>query len=200
MLDSNASLKDIIDVFEQIDSKIIDRGLEQTITPSTTNKVLAKGNYRGDITVKGDANLTSANIAVGKSIFGVSGSAKPRIASGSYSAPSSSTSSYQRESPTGTTYLCYVLSLTGLAFQPRVVVATCDYVHDGYPMRSLAVFYNNRILLCDGSKQSNTPSREEGAWVNLAYNNYGVTLDSVRLPLQYSGTLSRRNWSWIAYE
>lgn len=63
------------------DSKIIktgtmvNRGGAQTITPGTSNKVLGSGYYSGNITVKGDVNLIAGNIATGKSIFGVAGSA-----------------------------------------------------------------------------------------------------------------------------
>lgn len=86
MLDNNVSLKELIDAFELVDNDLVDRGLAQTITPSTSNKILLKGNYRGDITVKGDANLISANILSGKSIFGVEGTLEKgkKTASGTY--------------------------------------------------------------------------------------------------------------------
>lgn len=46
----------------------------QTITPGTSNKTIANGQYlSGTQTIKGDANLTSANIKNGVSIFGVMG-------------------------------------------------------------------------------------------------------------------------------
>lgn len=47
----------------------------QTITPGTSNKTIASGRYlTGTQTIKGDSNLTAANIKKGVSIFGVSGS------------------------------------------------------------------------------------------------------------------------------
>ena len=47
----------------------------QTITPTTTDQTIAAGNYlSGALTIKGDANLTAANIASGVTIFGVTGS------------------------------------------------------------------------------------------------------------------------------
>ena len=48
----------------------------QTITPGTSNKTIAANRWlTGAQTIKGDSNLIAANIASGKSIFGVSGSA-----------------------------------------------------------------------------------------------------------------------------
>lgn len=45
-------------------------------TPSTANQTIAAGQYlSGAQTIKGDANLTAANIISGKSIFGVNGTA-----------------------------------------------------------------------------------------------------------------------------
>ena len=50
----------------------------QTITPGTIDKIIDAGRYlTGDLTIKGDENLKSANIAQGVSIFGVSGTLKP---------------------------------------------------------------------------------------------------------------------------
>ena len=47
----------------------------QTITPTTVDQTIPAGKYlSGAQTVKGDANLVSANIAAGVSIFGVQGS------------------------------------------------------------------------------------------------------------------------------
>ena len=48
--------------------------LEEEIIPGTTDTVLESGGYiDGNITIKGDANLTSGNIKSGSSIFGVNG-------------------------------------------------------------------------------------------------------------------------------
>lgn len=47
-----------------------------TYTPGTSNQTIAADQYlAGAQTISGDANLVSANIVQGKSIFGVSGSA-----------------------------------------------------------------------------------------------------------------------------
>ena len=45
-----------------------------TYTPGTSNQTIASGQYlSGAQTIKGDSNLVAANIAKGKSIFGISG-------------------------------------------------------------------------------------------------------------------------------
>lgn len=47
----------------------------QTYTPTTSDQTISSGQYlSGTQTIKGDANLVSANILSGKSIFGVNGS------------------------------------------------------------------------------------------------------------------------------
>ena len=63
------------------------RGGAQTVTPGTSNKTLNSGYYSGNITVKGDSNLVAENIVSGKSIFGVTGTAKTgsmQFATGSF--------------------------------------------------------------------------------------------------------------------
>jgi hypothetical protein len=61
---------------QTITGTMVNRGGAQTITPGTSNKTLNSGYYSGNITVKGDSNLKAENIVSGKSIFGVSGTAK----------------------------------------------------------------------------------------------------------------------------
>ncbi|MED5018938.1 phage tail protein [Paenibacillus chibensis] len=51
----------------------------QIITPGTSNIVKAAGIYDDTITILGDANLVPANILLGKSIFGISGSLKKSV-------------------------------------------------------------------------------------------------------------------------
>ena len=47
----------------------------QTYTPTTSDQTIASGQYlSGAQTIKGDANLSSSNIANGVTIFGVTGS------------------------------------------------------------------------------------------------------------------------------
>ncbi len=50
-----------------------------TYTPGTADQTITAGQYlSGAQTIKGDANLVAGNIAVGKSIFGVTGTMDPR--------------------------------------------------------------------------------------------------------------------------
>lgn len=58
----------------------------QTITPGTSAKTIAAGRYlSGEQTIAGDANLIPANIAKGKSIFGITGNYSGSMATGSLS-------------------------------------------------------------------------------------------------------------------
>ena len=73
IIDENISLEEIIDILKEIDCKLIDRGFGGTIIPNKEDKVLERGNYKGDIVIKGDCNLVPENIVEGKIIFGVEG-------------------------------------------------------------------------------------------------------------------------------
>lgn len=72
-LNEDATLVQVVDEMERLNNLIIDRGGPKTITPSTSNQVLSKGNYKGDITILGDANLIEQNIKQGVTIFGKTG-------------------------------------------------------------------------------------------------------------------------------
>lgn len=65
----------------------------QTITPTTSDQTIASGRYlTGTQTIKGDANLIAANIASGKTIFGVAGThsgGASNIITGEFTAQSS---------------------------------------------------------------------------------------------------------------
>ncbi len=66
--------KQLIDGSGNIVTGTMPEQAAQTITPGTTNKVIASGRYlTGTQTIKGDANLIAENIASGKTIFGVAG-------------------------------------------------------------------------------------------------------------------------------
>lgn len=57
----------------KFNNEIIDRGGARTIIPTTSNQILSKGLYKGDITVAGDSYLISKNIKKGINLFGVAG-------------------------------------------------------------------------------------------------------------------------------
>ena len=65
----------LTDTHAQIANKIVAANQGTKIyTPSTVNQPIPKGFHSGQGYVKGDANLIAANIPVGKTIFGVTGS------------------------------------------------------------------------------------------------------------------------------
>lgn len=83
------------------------RGSGGAITPSTSNQTKLAGYYSSDITVLGDSNLKSENIAAGKSIFGVVGNVtKVAVAPGDevfIVAPLTDPSGYGYDTTTNTT-------------------------------------------------------------------------------------------------
>ena len=112
-LSENPTLEEIVDEVERLNNLIVSRGGAQTITPSTSNKTLNKGYYKGNITIKGDANLVSSNIISGKSIFGVSGSATVSSLGGKKWASGTATTT---KSTGG------VITVTGLSFKPSYIM------------------------------------------------------------------------------
>lgn len=92
-----------------------------TITPGTIDQVIAAGQYlSGAQTIKGDVNLTPANILSGKSIFGVAGDVSPgrKYASGSVSISSSEISFTLLD---GTTKNSPYVTVSGLTFTPSII-------------------------------------------------------------------------------
>lgn len=72
-LGESPTLVQIVDEMNRLNNLIVDRGGARTVTPSTSNQTLLKGNYKGDINVAGDSDLISSNIRSGVNIFGVTG-------------------------------------------------------------------------------------------------------------------------------
>lgn len=104
-----------------------------TITPGTTNQTIAAGQYLSGIqTILGDADLIAANILSGKNIFGVAGSviAGKRWASGTKSI--TATSSIYFTHADGTNYASYPLTVSGLTFNPSLVIAYNDSTTENY--------------------------------------------------------------------
>ncbi|MFD2330388.1 hypothetical protein ACFSR7_14155 [Cohnella sp. GCM10020058] len=123
----------------------------QTITPVTTDQVMAAGIYDGAITVKGDVNLLAANILSGKSIFGVAGTAitGTRFASGS-AVQGVDATTFALDNGYGKPG--YRFTVTGLNFTPKAVFiytasgAVMTAVHAGAPQANGYV-----LMYSDGS-------------------------------------------------
>ena len=80
--------KQLIDGIGNIVTGTMPEQAAQTITPGTSDKTIASGRYlTGTQTIKGDSNLVAANIASGKTIFGVAGtfSGGGKIVNGTFS-------------------------------------------------------------------------------------------------------------------
>ena len=121
-LTENPTLVQIVDEIERLNNLIIDRGGARTIIPSTSNQVLNKGNYKGDITVLGDSDLVAENIKKGANIFGVNG----LFEGGKKWAMGEATLFREYARFSNDNNLAYVnkINVSGLSFKPFMVVIT----------------------------------------------------------------------------
>ena len=95
----------------------------RSITPGTSNQVINAGNYLGgNLTVSGDSDLVAANIARGKNIFGVNGSAKViKTKKLTVNSGSRATFQYYNVQGTLTSRSMYTVTVTGIGFTPAML-------------------------------------------------------------------------------
>lgn len=201
-LNDNPTLVEIVDEIERLNNLIVDRGRAKTITPSTSNKTLNKGYYKGDITVKGDSNLVASNIIIGKSIFGVSGSATVSTLGGKKWASGSSIISKENKTfntadikSIGYKYI----EINNLGFIPTIIIARCDSSVSEY----LSYYIGNGNMF--GGKTFKTQSGYTGninsnaSTINFAFDSVTNPSDGVYImPVQ--NVSSSAIFEWIAYE
>ena len=181
-LSENPTLEEIVDEVERLNNLIVNRGGAQTITPSTSNKTLNKGYYKGNITIKGDSNLVASNILSGKSIFGVAGNVTVSSLGGKKWASGTATSQTGLLSSSS----AYAISIRNLAFKPSYVIA----VSPSTSSRSFSIYAVN---FPDTFKLVYKASSGSPAIAND--KNYVLYDDGAVL---YTGSSAR--YDWIAFE
>lgn len=204
-LSENPTLEEIVNEIERLNNLILDRGGERIITPTTTNQILAKGNYKGDITVLGDDNLVSGNILSGKSIFGVQGSVVKgrKWASGTTNSSSNSYKLKFGSSTFGNEINCNLIEVNNLDFNPSIVIAYLNN-YTSFTDSSFVTLYI-RQKYSDGvscSRIDNTSS-DQGTSYRFPFKSWGndktgihVSYGGFKLPVIYSNSL----FAWIAFE
>lgn len=196
-LGNDSSLKEVLDTFELVNSRLIDRGGSRTITPGTSNQTLAKGNYKGDITVVGDANLKEENILSGINLFGVVGNANSlKYATGVINS-SGRTMSFNTfgKYTNNTTYVDIVVG-----FKPKVLVVY-NKTFIGY--MSVLVPYSFRdktpAVFSYNYKDDAQYGNETSVYTSKADALVFISSTTVRLPLYPVNTSTSSPHEWYAF-
>lgn len=181
----------------------------QTYTPGTADQSIAAGQYlSGAQTIKGDANLISANILSGKSIFGVTGSVvAKRSASGTYAviggtdykelyyymASANSMSAYTAD--------FWTMTISGLSFKPSIVIYyVVDELNYRYPAGMASSITEN------GTTNYNRPFAILSSGYTFSRNfsnNWPLHMSDggFCVPLhRTSGLAYQRTYQWFAFE
>ena len=206
-LNENPTLEEIVNEVERLNNLIVSRGGSQTITPKTTNQVLNKGYYKGDITIKGDANLIANNILSGKSIFGVSGNVTvsslggKKWASGTASELANSNLKYIQSHATAlNTIGSYkYIEVSNLEFKPSQIIV---YVDDATLANTIPYYHAlfNSLRIGEGNVMTamfyvNNAGSEVRYKINegdFYVNNTGFRL--------LTGVSTGKMLNWIAFE
>lgn len=193
-LNENPTLKEIVDEAERLNNLIVNRGGSQTITPKTSNQTLAKGYYKGDITIKGDSNLVASNILSGKSIFGVAGSATVDSLGGKKWA-----------SGTATIHDKYYITVTGLAFTPSLIIIHTEpssSVLRKYSIWDNMIYKNNAIEYAFSSwpPASTSASLARRTVGTSTASEYYVTSNSFKLNASNDNGHNGKTATWFAFE
>lgn len=209
MLNENASLKEVIDTFELINSKLIDRGGARTVTPNTSNQVLSKGNYKGDITVLGDLNLIPENIKSGVSIFNVVGNltgGNKKFASGTLRTSTLNSDLYSESGgrldkfdDSSIYSKGFVATYSGLTFTPRIIILVQSGDAGTIYERACTVCVDN---ICIMSLASGSSGRKTYYPVSVRLGETNASLqwyvNSTGFQLPCASLAS--NYNWYAFE
>ena len=195
-LTENPTLVQIVDEIERLNNLVIDRGGARTITPSTYNQILSKGNYKGNITVSGDNNLLAENIKQGVNIFGINGTFAGGIKWAEGSVSASEFKSFN--TLTGYSELFYYVSLSNLGFYPKCVI--CVSPNTSQESVSLLCLTSMTVTGGEAGKCVSFFKRNRATFNNSVCS---VRIDSVvnigdgtyHIPVSATGT-----YMWIAYE
>lgn len=197
-LSENPTLEEIINEVERLNNLIVSRGGSQTISPSTSNKVLSKGYYKGDITILGDSDLISSNIRSGKNIFGVNGSLiegvpnGKRWASGKVNA-TGKTMNFTDSNDRITNE--YYLEIPSLTFEPSIIIYISESKYGGIGVVNMKYSVSNTPTpFCVLLKQYNTGSSYEPV-LTFKADSKMFTSTGLKLPSAHA-----YNYNWIAYE
>lgn len=155
------------------------------LTPGAAAISIPSG-YTSGGTVSGDANLIAANILSGKSIFGVAGSVIPRKYATGTVTRSVGTATFTYVTTSRTVDLYYI-TVSGLSFEPKIIVAYCRFAALGIVYSTMDDGFNGsgsfrrcKAFKFDASYVRDLPIHDIQADISPAYvNSTGFQLPSL---------------------
>lgn len=162
-----------------------------TWTPGTTNQSLSAGYYSGG-TIYGDADLVAPNILDIANIFGVQGTAQKRLYATGTATSSSSLNGFAKVD--GYPYNSYQITVTGLAFSPKVVVVWYANANVSSSIYSVDATFQTGSFQPAHCMLMNSQVNPMGIGL-VDYGGLGVTADGFTLPAYIASTVH----NWLAF-
>lgn len=159
-----------------------------TITPGTTNQMIPQGYHDGSGVVIGDSNLISANIKQDVNVFGVLGT----LIDG--------TNMKKWASGTGTTNATSGFSVSGLSFQPTVIIV--ELVGISTPHEYRTIYIDKSLAPYNASTDNFDLTNNSFYSASFGHANdvvWNITTNSFTGSFSNSGNYNNAQFSWMVF-